>query len=252
MPYVPGLPTLLKSIDNDPTLTPEEKRNLKEDARYFASDGVLTAEEKRSVRDDQFTFGSNNNGATISGPAPVYGTPYRPEDPPASTETSSPVIPIYRPRIRYTPPAPTPPVPPPPPAPPPINKAVKQATPDIVIFDESTVDPGFIVQSFFEEFGGTELVNISRVDLINGDKVTYSPIVNLSEIYRKYNSNNVIAISAYQETPTKYGIDLVARGMNEPYFDNNGNLIIEIDYVKTDESIEVEFAVSGTINRIAQ
>lgn len=175
---------------------------------------------------------------------------------PIVREPSVPSYPIDAPRFLRprpsSPPAPTPPTPPTPPPAPTITKGIKQATPDIIIFDEESVDPGFLVEAFFEEFGGTELINISRTDLINGDKVSYSPIVNLSEIYRKYNPNNIISISQYQELPTKYGIDLISRGPNEPYFDENGDMIIEIDVVKNDESVEVEFALNGTINRIKQ
>jgi len=149
------------------------------------------------------------------------------------------------------PPPPVPVVPTPPPAPE-ITKGVKQASPDIIVFDEDSIDPGFLIEAFFEEFGGTELINISRTDLINGDKVSYSPIVNLSEIYRKYNPNNIISIAQYQELPTKYGIDLLSREPEAPYFDENGDMVIEVGIVKDDESIEVEFALSGTINRIEQ
>ena len=150
------------------------------------------------------------------------------------------------------PPPPTPPTPPAPPPAPEITRGVKQATPDIIVFDEDSVDPGFLIEAFFEEFGGTELINISRTDLINGDRVSYSPIVNLSEIYRKYNPNNIISISQYQELPTKYGIDLLSREPEAPYFDDNGDMVIEVGIVKNDESIEVEFALNGTISRIEQ
>lgn len=187
-------------------------------------------------------------------PTPMPNPNPDPNPDPTPTPTPTPT-PIFRfPRIRNPiaePPPPVPIVPQPPPAPE-ITRGVKQATPDIIIFDEESIDPGFLVEAFFEEFGGTELINISRTDLINGDRVSYSPIVNLSEIYRKYNPNNIISISQYQELPTKYGIDLISRGPNEPYFDENGDMIIEIDIVKNDESIEVEFALNGTISRIEQ
>jgi hypothetical protein len=127
---------------------------------------------------------------------------------------------------------------------------IKQATPDIVLFDEETVDIGYITESFFEEYGGSELIKISRHDLINGDDVSYNPITNLTNLRQRFNSNNIINIEGYQNNETKYGIDLVLRGANEPYFDDNGNLVIEIDSVRQDESIEVQIATSGTINRI--
>lgn len=129
------------------------------------------------------------------------------------------------------------------------TSGIKQADPDIIVFDQS-VDPEFLIEAFFEEFGGTELINISRTDLIDGQDVSYSPIANLSSIRQSFNPNNIISIGAFQENITKYGIDLLARGASRPYFDENGNLVIEIEDVRLDESIELEIATSGTINVI--
>lgn len=126
---------------------------------------------------------------------------------------------------------------------------IKQANPDIIVFDEE-IDPEFLTQAFFQEFGGTELINISRSDLINGDQVSYSPIINLEDIRKNFNANNIIAIGAFQDKPTNYGIDLFAREVIEPYFNDNGDLVIEILDIRPDESIEVQIASDGTINRI--
>lgn len=126
--------------------------------------------------------------------------------------------------------------------------SVKQATPDIIVFDDDSVSPEFLTQAFFQEFGGTELINISRHDLINGDEVSYSPITNLNGLRQSFNSNNIIAIGSFQDNETRYGIDLISRGIYEPYLDDDGNLVIEIDEVRKDESIEVEISISGTIN----
>ena len=38
--------------------------------------------------------------------------------------------------------------------------------------------------------------------------------------------------------------------MIDPYFNDDGDLVIEIDDVRPDESIEAEIASDGTINRI--
>lgn len=191
--------------------------------------------------------------------------------PPPATVAPAPAAPAPAPSgedYGYSPPSYSPPSGPvsytfyipeaPPPVPPawttdPVYKAptgIKQATPDIIVFDEETIDIGYITESYFEEYGGSELINISRHDLVDGKEVSYSPIVNLSNLQQRFNSNNIINIEAYQENATKYGIDLVQRGMYEPYFDDDGNLVVEIDNVKIDESIEVQIATSGTINRI--
>lgn len=150
-------------------------------------------------------------------------------------------------------PAPPPPVPPSPwvttstyTAP----TGIKQATPDIIVFDETSISPEFLTEAFFEEFGGTELITISRSDLINGDAVSYSPIRNLSSLRRRYNPNNIIAIGVYQQNLGKYSIRLIDRGPNDPYFDANGNLIVDIDTVNAEEYIEVQVASDGTMNRV--
>lgn len=180
-------------------------------------------------------------------PSPGPGqTPVPPSPPPPPTQVTS----MYSFYIPLTP-EPVPPTPP-------WNttpifqtpKGIKQATPDIILFDDDTVDLEYIVESYFEEYGGSELINISRHDLINGKEVSYSPIINLPDIRRQFNSNNIISIEQYQQNETKYNIDLVKRGPKEPYFDENGDLIIEIDNIRPDESIEVQIATSGTINRI--
>lgn len=151
---------------------------------------------------------------------------------------------------------------PPPPPPKPVNPwittsdysepvGVKQADPDIVIFDTETISPELLIQLEYENVSGTELINISRSDIIDGQQVVYSPIKNLSSIRRKYNPNNIIAIASSSAAIfSKYLIDLMARGMYEPYFDDNGDLVVEVDDVFDDELIEAEIDTNGTIDRV--
>jgi len=249
MAKVPGLPTIIKEINNNPNLTPLERESLIEDARIMASDGKLSADEKSFLRSETAIFASPNNGAT-TGPINI-----KPVEPPRPPTVRPPIVKPVEPKnpvIDYLP------VVPPPPTPPSVEEekstyiaptGIKQASPDIIVFDEE-IDPEFLVQAFFQEFGGTELINISRYDLINGDDVSYSPIINLSSLRQSFNPNNIIGIGAFQENPTKYGIDLFSRGVVEPYFNDDGDLVVEINDVRPDESIEIEIASDGTINRI--
>lgn len=164
------------------------------------------------------------------GSDPIFTLPVEPPIPPP---TVNPIPPsLWDTKTTYTSPT-----------------GIKQASPDIVIFDEE-IDPDFLINSFFEEFGGTELINISRHDLINGNQVSYSPIVNLGSLRQSFNPNNIIAIGAFQEIPTKYGIDLFSRGVVDPYFNDDGNLVIEIEQVRPGESLEIEIITDGTIKRI--
>jgi hypothetical protein len=138
--------------------------------------------------------------------------------------------------------------------------AIKTATPDIVLFDEETLGVDEIVDLIFENLSGQELINISRSDIINGQKITYQPIKNLSKIQQIYNSNNIISL---QQTEDKYfagfSIKLENKIPNEGNGENGknvyideqtGDLIIEFVNLNNDEQIETQITLSGTIYEI--
>lgn len=133
-----------------------------------------------------------------------------------------------------------------------IQKAgIKQADPDIIIDPETDTSGDYIAERFFEELGGTELINLSRYDLIDGIDVSYRPIANLSNLRRRFNPNNIIALDILSDNEfSKFSIDLLSRGMSEPYFDDSGNLVVELDIIRSEENIEVEVSLSGTVTRI--
>ena len=189
----------------------------------------------------------NPTSAALQGYSPDYSTP---SSPTPSSPTTSPAFS-----------SPTTYVPPPPPATPPspwntiptytTPKGIKQAQPDIVIDPEIDTSGDYIVERFFEELGGTELINLSRHDLIDGIDVVYNPIANLSSLRKRYNPNNIIALDVLSDNEfSKVSIDFLSRGPSEPYFDEDGNLVIEVDIIRPEENIEAEISLSGTINRI--
>jgi hypothetical protein len=154
----------------------------------------------------------------------------------------------------------SPPPPPPPPTPPnpwmtastyQAPKGIKQAQPDIIIDRETDTTGDYIVERFFEELGGTELINLSRHDLIDGVKVVYNPIANLSKLRQRFNPNNIIESDFLSQNESKSAtIDIISRGMGEPYFNDLGQLVVEIGIIRPEENIEVQVANSGTLTRI--
>jgi alpha-L-arabinofuranosidase len=109
----------------------------------------------------------------------------------------------------------------------------------------------------FENIGGQELINITRNDIINGQKVSYQPIKNLSSIQQQYNPNNILGI---QNTSDKYFANFSIKFENRVpetgsgpngsnvYLDNaTGNLIIETINMESDEQVEIEITVSGIL-----
>lgn len=162
---------------------------------------------------------------TQQAPAPAYSPP-----PPASTPPANP----WDRTNRFVDP-----------------RGIKQPDPSVILFDSGTISPEYLIEIEYEDISGMELINMSRSDLIDGQSVIYSPIKNLSYLRSKYNPNNIIAIPSYSSSEfSKYRIDLVLRGITIPYFDENGNLVIEIEDVKQDELIEVQIDSSGTINLV--
>ena len=154
--------------------------------------------------------------------------------------------------------APQPPPPPPSPLLPTFtpmsysNNNIKVAPSDIIQFDDSTVNVAMMQDLLFEDVGATELANISRSDLIDGQDTVYSPIKNLSSVRREFNPNNVVATAYNSDFFTRFGIDLIARGLYEPYFDENGDLVIEVGSVLDGEEIQVEVLSNGTIDVIEE
>ena len=137
-------------------------------------------------------------------------------------------------------------------APPP----VKTATLDIILFDEESVPTDGMFDQIFENIGGQELISITRSDIVNGQKISYQPIKNLSAIQQRYNPNNILSL---QQTADKFfagfsikledKIPETGNGTNgeNVYLNATGDLIIEFINVNPDEQVETQISVSGTI-----
>ena len=154
-------------------------------------------------------------------------------------------------KVSATPPTPTLPStvsPPPPP--------VKTATMDIILFDEESVPTDGMFDQIFENIGGQELISITRSDIVNGQKISYQPIKNLSAIQQRYNPNNILSL---QQTADKFfagfsikledKVPQIGNGANgeNVYLNATGDLIIEFININADEQIETQISVSGTI-----
>ena len=154
------------------------------------------------------------------------------------------------------------------------DDSVKIATPDLIIFDNEIVSIENMTDLVFEDIGGYELATISRHDLVNGQKVVYSPIKNLTDLYLQYNPNNVLrlqssdsyfkslSLSIFDRLPVcGTGYDLVEK-QGEPdktkwtkvpncksvYIDPiTGDLVINLINVRENEQVEVQILTSGGI-----
>ena len=133
---------------------------------------------------------------------------------------------------------------------------VKTATLDIILFDEQSVPTDGMFDQIFENIGGQELISITRSDIVNGQKISYQPIKNLSAIQQRYNPNNILSL---QQTADKFfagfsikledKIPETGNGTNgeNVYLNAAGDLVIELINVNPDEQVETQISVGGTI-----
>jgi len=139
--------------------------------------------------------------------------------------------------------------PPPPPA--------KTAPIDTVLFDDDLVPIEVMTDLIFENIGGQELINIARNDIINGQTISYSPIKNLTSIQQQYNPNNIISL---QSTSDKYFANFPIKldqkipnvgngpnGSNVYIEESTGDLIIETINTESDEQLDIQITISGTL-----
>lgn len=157
------------------------------------------------------------------------------------------------------------------------NTSVKIATPDLIIFGDELLSIETMTDLIFEDIGGYELATISRHDLVNGQKVNYSPIKNLTDLYLQYNPNNILSLqssdsyfrslsfSIFDRLPecgTGYDISPPPDNLNEQdktkwiktpnckavYIDPiTGDLIINLINTRKEEQLEVQVLSSGDV-----
>lgn len=137
------------------------------------------------------------------------------------------------------------------------SNAVKTAGSDIILFDDEIVPIEIMTDLIFENIGGQELINIARGDIVNGQKITYQPIKNISDIERQYNPNNIISLQKTSDIyfanfpiQIKDKVPNIGSGPNGEYvyLDSvNGDLTINVINMQNDEQVEIEIGTDGTI-----
>jgi len=137
------------------------------------------------------------------------------------------------------------------------SNGVKIPTTDIIMYNDESTPIEVMSDLIFEDIGGQEIINIARNDLVNGQKVIYQPIKNLTSLAFQYNPQNILGLQDTAEAYfRKFSIKLentipdVGTGPNGEtvYIDAaTGNLIINVINLGTDEQVEVEVLKTGAV-----
>lgn len=134
---------------------------------------------------------------------------------------------------------------------------VKPATPDLIVFPTDNIPIDTMTDMTFEDIGGQEILGVSRNDIVNGQKVLYSPIANTSELAFKYSSKNIIALPPTSEsyfsnfaikldsiTP-EYGSGTGSNGETVYIEPDTEDLVVNVKNMSSNDLIEIEILSSG-------
>jgi hypothetical protein len=147
------------------------------------------------------------------------------------------------------------------PAPPPPVRVPER---DVVQLSTFSPEAETIVNLLFENIGANELTKFVRHDTVDGINPYYDIISNLSDIKRRFDPATLIST---QKTSTSifdiYPIKLQDKIPDEKYleennlsnyifFEENGDLVIEVVNITDSEIVEVQIDTNGTIYKIEE
>jgi hypothetical protein len=133
-----------------------------------------------------------------------------------------------------------------------VKNAVKVASPDLILYDDSELPLALTNELIFEEIAGQEIISITRHDLIDGQNVVYSPIKNTKSVFLQ---NNPLNITSLQGSADKYFAsfpikmeDYVALNEASVYYDKaSRSVVIEVSDIPAGKQVEVQILSAGSI-----
>ena len=214
----------------------------------------LDGSQSRRTQPTTTTTTQRSNQPRSTGPAQVASSSTT-----STRSTPAPQAAASAPAQTPTPAAVPPKIPQP--DPPPTYKGVKAAPIDTVVFIDEPLGEGYFEDALFQNFGGQELLSISRSDTVNGQDVSYQPFKDLGIIRDTYTPNKLLSI---QETSDRFFANFLIR-LNEkiPNVGNGpngtnvyleegetGSVIIDFINIENNEQVEIQILNAGIIEDI--
>lgn len=134
--------------------------------------------------------------------------------------------------------------------------AVQSATPQYVLLDSSQVSIDVMFDLVFEDIGGQEIINIARNDTVFTENLIYQPIKNSVLLSQQYNPNTLLSLQGtsgdyFKNFPISFSDKMpnVGTGPNGEvvYIDSDGNLVINVKNLESDEQVEIAILSEGTV-----
>lgn len=122
---------------------------------------------------------------------------------------------------------------------------VKIATPDLLLpLKESSVPIDAMETLVFQDIGGQEILNMSRMDLLGEEQIENQPIQDLQKLYADYNPTNILTVpdasdpyfNSFQINLNKFEVDEYQRS-NSGYVVSGNNVFNIIDAYSYEELV---------------
>ena len=104
---------------------------------------------------------------------------------------------------------------------------VKIATPDLILpLKESTVPIDAMETLIFQDIGGEEILNMSRMDLVGGEQIENQNIQDLQKLYQDYNPTTILTVpDAADPYFNAFQINLDNFNVDEYQINNSGYVV---------------------------
>lgn len=138
------------------------------------------------------------------------------------------------------------------------TSSVKPATPDLILFNEDAIPVEQMTDLIFQDIGGQEILSVARNDMVNGQRVLYTPIKNLSSIALIHNPQTIFTFDAgaqsyFQNFAIKFENYVVEPGSGTDtdgdtvYVDDEGNLIVNVTNMSDNEDVDIQIVARTTL-----
>jgi hypothetical protein len=146
---------------------------------------------------------------------------------------------------------------PPEPGAPPVYAGIKAAPIDTVVFVDEPYDETFYADALFEDFGGQEILSVTRADTVNGQDILYQPFKDLKALRNQYSPNILTGIQ--QTSDSFFANFLINLNQKIPetgdgpngeasYIDpNTGSAVIEFINIEDNQQVEIQILNAGII-----
>lgn len=134
--------------------------------------------------------------------------------------------------------------------------SVQSATPQYVLLDPSSVSVDVMFDLVFEDIGGQEIINIARNDTVFTENLIYQPIKNSVLLSQQYNPNSLLSLQGvagdyFKNFPISFSTKVPEVGTGDNgeivYIDSDGNLIINVVNLESDEQVEISILSAGEV-----